>query len=114
MLIVILLLLAYLFGVNFYDYLWIRSASKEQTVLLDKTSSKETNSTLNAKKRKKGTLQLFLAAVLGGAIAAYTAMFVFKYRLKDLLFMVLMPMLCVLNLYFLFLVTRYAFLNWRF
>ena len=48
---------------------------------------------------KTGDGKLILAAILGGAIAIYVSMFIMRYRLKNMLFMILMPVLGVLNVY---------------
>ncbi len=53
--------------------------------------------------------KLLLAAALGGAIGIYAFMFVFRYRLKSLGFMILMPMLGALTL-----VAWYLILRWNF
>ena len=52
---------------------------------------------------------LLLAAVLGGAIGIYAFMFVFRYRLKSLGFMILMPMLAALTL-----LVWYMMIRWNF
>ena len=47
----------------------------------------------------KGDGKLILAALMGGAIAAYVTMFVLRFRLSNLLLMILMPLISVLNVY---------------
>ncbi len=44
--------------------------------------------------------KLLLAALLGGGVGIYAFMFVFKYRLKSLGFMILMPLLGALTIFF--------------
>ncbi|MDE7158516.1 MAG: hypothetical protein K2N74_02980 [Clostridiales bacterium] len=43
--------------------------------------------------------KVILVALLGGAIAVLASMFIFKYRLSNVLFMIAMPVLSVVNLY---------------
>ena len=47
--------------------------------------------------------KLLLCGALGGAITIYVCMFVFKYKLNDLLLMIVMPILTAVNGYFWFL-----------
>lgn len=117
MLLVILLVISYLFGINFYAYLLIRGARKKQSFSSESAGddAAPTESELVRKaekqKRRKDALQLLIAGALGGAITVYTCMFVFKHKLKDLLLMTVMPMLCVLNLYAVFTLVRTALLR---
>ena len=46
---------------------------------------------------RTGDGRIILAAMLGGAAGVYAAMFIMRYRLENLAFMVLMPVLAVLN-----------------
>lgn len=47
-------------------------------------------------------LKLFLCAVLGGSLGIYISLFTFRYRLRDILMMVLIPTILVINVYIYF------------
>lgn len=53
--------------------------------------------------RPTGDGKIILAALLGGALAVYVSMFIMRYRIKNVLFMILMPVIAVLNIYFFYL-----------
>lgn len=46
-----------------------------------------------------GDSKLFITGLLGGAISIYTFMFIYKYRLKSIFMMIVMPILIVINVY---------------
>ena len=68
----------------------------------DKKQQKEEKIQIMEKYAKKpvSDFKLFLCAILGGAIGIYVALFVFRYRLRDILMMVLIPTILVINIYF--------------
>jgi uncharacterized membrane protein YsdA (DUF1294 family) len=47
-----------------------------------------------------GDGKLILSALLGGAIGVYVTMFITKYKLKNMLFMIAMPVIAVFNVWF--------------
>ena len=59
--------------------------------------------------QEKCTGKLCITGLLGGAIAIYVCMFVFKFKRTDLLLMVIMPLLGVLNVYLWVLLFRSGF-----
>lgn len=92
MLLLYLILIVYIFAINFYSFLLIKSQKEDP----DDSSQK----------LKAGDGKLFLAGFLGGALAIYISMFLFRFRLKNLFLMIVMPILAVINLYLFFLAFR--------
>ena len=84
----------YIAAINFYAVLLIKAQRNEY-------GEKES--------RVSGDGKLILAAILGGAIALYVSMFIMRYRLKNLLLMILLPVIGVLNVYFFILAFRSGF-----
>lgn len=95
MLLLYIIFIVYILAVNFYAVLLIRSQRDE--------------SCGNESKMNSGDGKLILTAILGGAIAIYVSMFLMRYRLKNLMLMILMPVLAVLNVYFVILAFRSGF-----
>lgn len=79
------LLAVYILAVNFYSF-WLVKSQREDF-------------DTGAEQVGKGDSKLLLAALLGGAGAIYTAMFIYRFRLSNLLLMVAMPVLACLNFY---------------
>lgn len=88
MTILYLLFFVYILAVNFYSFHLLK---------MQKEREEDGEST------RRGDGKLILSAVMGGAIAVYVAMFVMQFRLGNLLFMILMPLIAVLNIYCFFL-----------
>lgn len=95
MLLLYIIFIVYILAVNFYAVILLRTQR-------DESGGNET-------KMNSGDGKLILTAILGGAIAIYVSMFIMRYRLKNLLLMILMPVLAVLNVYFFILAFRSGF-----
>ncbi len=88
-------LTVYILAVNFYAFRLLK-VQKESFEAGERES--------------RGDGKLILAAILGGALAVYVSMFLLRYRLGNLLFMIAMPLLAVINLYCFFLAYRGVYL----
>lgn len=95
MLLLYIIFIVYIVAVNFYAVILLRAQRDEAGD--------------NESKMNSGDGKLILTAILGGALAIYISMFIMRYRLKNLLLMILMPVLAVLNIYFFILAFRSGF-----
>lgn len=86
MLLLYIIFIVYILAVNFYAVVLLKTQRDEFG---------EDDSKMNG-----GDGKLILTAILGGAIAIYVSMFIMRYRIKNLLLMILMPVIAVLNVYF--------------
>ena len=116
MIILYILLVAYIFAINFYAFLLVKGLRyKERQAELEKQAAPlmENAATANnapeKKSEDKGLGKLFITGALGGAITIYVCMFLFKYKRSELLLMVLMPLLGVLNIYIFFMFFKSGF-----
>lgn len=87
-----ILLAVYLAAVNVYAFMLVRTMKKR---------AEERGGERNA-----GTAKLYIAGLLGGAAAAYVALFVMKFRTDSILPMITLPVLAALNIYFVILLLR--------
>ncbi len=88
-----IMIAVYMISINIYGAIILSFQRKEKLEL------KETDGTVSDGK-------LFLTGALGGALGIYVFMFIYKYRLKSLFLMVVMPMLIALNAYVIILIVN--------
>ncbi len=74
-----------------------------------KFTEKEERRIRKMNKEKVGDIKLFLPALLGGACGVYAFMFILKYKLKSMLFMLVMPVLTALDIYLVYLLFSWNF-----
>lgn len=111
MIILYILLISYIVSINFYAFLLIkglRDKEREQDIQRQ-AQPLSTQSVTENKPPERNLGKLFITGALGGAIAIYVCMFIFKYKRSDLLLMVTMPLLGVLNIYLWVLLFRSGF-----
>ena len=82
----IIILAVYLAAVNLYGILMLKFQKKARE------KGDEENIAVSDSK-------ILLAGLLGGATGIFIFMFIFKYRVKSLFMMVLMPVFIALNIY---------------
>ncbi|MBR2336704.1 MAG: hypothetical protein IKA61_02025 [Clostridia bacterium] len=80
-----ILVIVYYVAVNVYSFLLLRSQKKNEEEG-------------NCSKIRDGNL--FVTAVLGGALGIYLGAFILRFRTRSLFLMVFMPLLIVINLFF--------------
>lgn len=94
--IIYVVIAVYILAVNFYGILMLHFQKKARQ------DGDEENISISDGK-------LLLTGLLGGATGIFVFMFIFKYRLKSLFMMVLMPVLIALNVYIIILSFRSGF-----
>ena len=79
-----ILISVYLAAVNFYGFILIGQQKRAE----------EDGDACSVRDGK-----VFVTGILGGAAGVYLAMFIYKYRLSNLMLMVFMPVLIAVNVY---------------
>lgn len=95
MLIFYVLLSVYIVAINVYSVMLLISQRNEY--LTDES------------KLNSGDGKLLLSALLGGAVGIYVTMFITRFKLKNMLLMILLPVIAVLNVWLCVLAFRSGF-----
>ena len=82
----------YLLAINFYGVRMLKLQKKARTVDADEDDLGPTQDVRD--------FRLLIVGILGGALGLFVFSFVFKYRLRSMFLMVLMPVLIAVNVYF--------------
>lgn len=83
----------YILAINFYGILLLKFQKKARVIDAD-----DDHEDLGPTKDVHD-FRIFLAGLLGGALGIFVFNFIFKYRLRSMFLMVLMPVLIALNVY---------------
>ena len=95
MLLLYIILATYIAAVNVYSVMLLLSQRNE--FLSDES------------KLNSGDGKLLLSALLGGAIGIYVTMFITRFKMKNMLLMIALPVIGVLNVWFFVLAFRSGF-----
>lgn len=90
MLFLYILLTVYIIAVNFYAFRFVKAQ----------------RDSVDAGEPAAGDGKLFLAAVMGGAVALFASLLVMKYRLSSFVLMVFLPLIAVFNIFCFYLAFR--------
>lgn len=85
MLLLYILFITYIVAINAYSVMLLLSLRNDY--LADES------------KLNSGDAKLILSALLGGAISIYVTMFITKFKIKNMLLMIILPVLAVLNVW---------------
>lgn len=116
MILLYILLSVYILAVNFYAFLLIKGRKKASDARRAGEQTSDEGASVAAPSepaavpvREEGYGKILLTAVLGGAITLYISMFIFRYRLNNLLLMIALPVLAALNIYLFVIAYRSGF-----
>ena len=108
------IVIAYFLAINVYGFILINFQRKAELQTITKKEEeftqlqiddlpylKETKKQKNTKQNKTqiSNTKIFISGVLGGALGVYIAMFIYKHKLSNFFFMVVIPVFIAVNVY---------------
>lgn len=108
------IVIAYFLAINVYGFILINFQRKAESQTITKKEEeftqlqiddlpylKETKKQKNTKPNKTqiSDIKIFISGILGGALGVYIAMFIYKHKLSNFFFMVVIPVFIAINVY---------------
>ena len=108
------IVIAYFLAINVYGFILINFQRKDKSQTITKKEEevtqlqiddlpylKETKKQKNTKPNKTqiSDIKIFISGILGGALGVYIAMFIYKHKLSNFFFMVVIPVFIAVNVY---------------
>ncbi|MBQ3572059.1 MAG: hypothetical protein IJA15_04450 [Clostridia bacterium] len=109
-----IIIIAYFLAINVYGFILINFQQKTtvlatntpkedftQLQIEDLSPTKTEKKAIKTKNTEISNLKIFITSALGGALGIYIAMFIYKHKLSNFFFMVIIPIFIALSVYIL-------------
>ena len=109
-----IIIIAYFLAINVYGFILINFQQKAtvlatntpkedftQLQIEDLSPTKTEKKAIKTKNTEISNLKIFITSALGGALGIYIAMFIYKHKLSNFFFMVIIPIFIALSVYIL-------------
>ena len=109
-----IIIIAYFLAINVYGFILINFQQKTtvlatntpkedftQLQIEDLSPTKTEKKAIKTKNTEISNLKIFITSALGGARGIYIAMFIYKHKLSNFFFMVIIPIFIALSVYIL-------------